>query len=57
MYLDTLAAAYAANERLDEAIATVRESVDLSRSRGLEAQARASEGRLDFYRAQKPFIQ
>jgi len=57
LYLDTLAAAYAANERFDEAIATARESADLSRSLGLEAQARASESRLHFYRAEEPIVQ
>ena len=55
--LDTLAAAYAANGRFDEAIANAEESVDLARSQERAALERAAEERLDFYRAGKPWLQ
>ena len=57
MVLDTLAAAFAANRRFDEAVATSQESADVARSRGLEAQERASLQRLAQYRAGKPYIE
>ena len=55
--LDTLAAAYAASGRFDEALATAQESIDLARAQGLAELAQIVEERLDAYRAQKPWIQ
>ena len=56
-YLDTLAAAYAANGRFDEAVTTSQECVDLAHSRGLATLASSAELRLNLYRAREPYVQ
>ncbi|MCY4662915.1 MAG: tetratricopeptide repeat protein [Acidobacteria bacterium] len=54
--LDTLAAAYAADGRFDEAIALAREAVDRSRaSAGFESRTAAINERLGYYLAHRPY--
>jgi tetratricopeptide (TPR) repeat protein len=50
MYLDTLAAAYAAAGRFNDAIATAERAVDLARSGGRPRVAEEFESRLQLYR-------
>ena len=54
--LDTLAAAYAADGRFDEAIALAREAADRSRaSAGFESRTAAINERLGYYLAHRPY--
>ncbi len=50
-YLDTLAAAYAATGRFNDAITTARQAVELARSAGQTPLASEIESRLELYRA------
>jgi spermidine synthase len=50
-YLDTLAAAYAAAGRFDDAVGTAQKAVELARSGGQPGVAEKIEGRLRLYRA------
>ncbi len=52
--LDTLAAAYAAAGRLEEAVATAREAVERARALGNEALVAGIEGRLKRYEGRNP---
>jgi tetratricopeptide (TPR) repeat protein len=54
-YLDTLAAAYAAAGRFDDAIATAQKAIDLANSTGLPQVARQIEPRLQLYRRGQPY--
>jgi hypothetical protein len=51
--LDTLAAAYARADRLDDAIATAEEAVSVARASGDAQQAAQMMGRLQAYRANR----
>src|SRR5208282_3782613 len=56
-YLDTLAAAYAAAGRFDEAIATAQKAIDLARSAGQTELVKEIDSRLELYhngRAYRP---
>jgi tetratricopeptide (TPR) repeat protein len=57
MYLDTLAAAYAAAGRLNDAIVTAQKAIDLARSAGQTQLVSELEGRLQLYRAGQPYRQ
>ena len=49
-YLDTLAAAYAAAGRFDDAVATAEKAIDLARSAGQAGLVKEIEARLELYR-------
>jgi tetratricopeptide (TPR) repeat protein len=53
--LDTLAAAYAEAGRFDSAVATETRAVDIARTSGQTALANRFVGRLELYRAGKPY--
>ena len=53
--LDTLAAAYAASQRFDEAVTTAEEAVELARLRGSSDLADRAGARLALYRLRKPY--
>ncbi|MHC4982687.1 MAG: tetratricopeptide repeat protein [Planctomycetota bacterium] len=53
--LDTLAAAYAAAGRFDEAITTAKEAIDLANASGQAQLAREIQERLRLYRDGKPY--
>ncbi len=55
--LDTLAAAYAANGRFDEAIKTADNAIDIAKTSGQNELAGKIEKRIDLYRAGKRYIQ
>ena len=55
--LDTLAAAYAAVGRYDEAVATVTKAIDLAAATGQEDTVGEYRKRLELYRARRPYIQ
>lgn len=57
MFLDTLAAAYAAAHRYDEAVRAARQAAALFRSAGQRAQADAVETRLRLYAAGRSYVQ
>lgn len=54
-YLDTLAAAYAATDRFQEAVATAEEALALARATGLTRLASEIEARVQMYRAGRPY--
>jgi tetratricopeptide (TPR) repeat protein len=54
-YLDTLAAAYAAASRYDEAVATAQKAVKLALAAGQTPSAKEIETRLALYRARRPY--
>jgi tetratricopeptide (TPR) repeat protein len=54
-YLDTLAAAYAANGRFLEAIATAQKTIELARTTMPPQRVRKMEARLELYRAGRPY--
>jgi protein O-mannosyl-transferase len=54
-YLDTLGVAYAANGDFADAISTAQKAIDLARSNGDEKLAERIQGRLNLYRAGKPY--
>ena len=56
-YLDTLAAAYAATGRFDDAVATAQKAIELARSAGQLQVATQVEPRLELYRAGRPYLQ
>ena len=56
-YLDTLAAAYAATGRFNDAVATAQKAIDLARSAGQLQVAAQIEPRLELYRAGRPYHQ
>jgi tetratricopeptide (TPR) repeat protein len=55
LYLDTLAVAYAANDRFDNAIATAQHAVELARSAEETQLASQIEARLELYRAGRAY--
>jgi len=55
--LDTLAAAYAAAGKFDDAAATAQKAVDLALSSGLEERAQTIRKRLELYKAGKPYYE
>ena len=54
-YLDTLAAAYAAAGRFDDAVATAQKAIDLANSAGLPQVVKQIESRLQLYRRGQPY--
>jgi spermidine synthase len=56
-YLDTLAAAYAAAGRFDEAIITAQEAIELARVAGQSQMVSAIEAHLRLYRRGQPYRQ
>ena len=56
-YLDTLAAAYAAAGRFNEAIATAQKAIELARAAGQTELVTEVEARLELYRAGRPYRQ
>jgi tetratricopeptide (TPR) repeat protein len=54
-YLDTLAVAYAAAGRFNDAITTAQKAIGLARSTGQTRMASEIETRLEFYRAGRPY--
>ncbi|MGD1020854.1 MAG: hypothetical protein ABSA12_16205, partial [Verrucomicrobiia bacterium] len=50
-YLDTLAAAYAAAGRFQEAVATAQKAIDLARAAGQAESVKEIEARLELYRS------
>ena len=54
-YLDTLAAAYAAAGRFNEAIATAQKAIELARSAGQTQIVNEIETRLELYRAGRAY--
>ncbi len=56
-YLDTLAAAYAAAGRFNDAIATAQKAIELAHSTGLPQVASEVEAHLELYRAGRPYRQ
>ena len=56
-YLDTLAAAYAAVGRFNDAIDTAQRALELARSAGQEGAAQAIEARLELYRNRRAYRQ
>jgi tetratricopeptide (TPR) repeat protein len=54
--LDTLAAAYAAAQRFDLAVATASRAAELADQQGQAASAREIRARLSLYREAKPFV-
>ena len=54
-YLDTLAAAYAAAGRFDDAIAIAQKAIDLANSAGLPQVVKQIEPRLQLYRRGQPY--
>jgi len=54
--LDTLAAAYAAAGRFDDAVQTLERAIEISREGGDEATVREFAGRLALYRARRPYV-
>jgi spermidine synthase len=54
--LDTLAAAYAAAARFDEATATASRAANLAKAQGKEALHRDISGKLALYRERRPFV-
>jgi len=57
VYLDTLAAAYAAAGRFSEAIATAQKAIDLARAAGPPKSVGEYEARLELYRNGHPYVQ
>jgi tetratricopeptide (TPR) repeat protein len=55
--LDTLAAAYAAAGRFDDAIATAQQAIDAAKTGGLEDLVSDFQNRLELYRAGQPYRQ
>jgi tetratricopeptide (TPR) repeat protein len=55
--LDTLAAAYAAAGKFDDAAATAQKAVDLALSSGQEERAQTISKRLELYKAGKPYFE
>ena len=55
-YLDTLAAAYAAAGRFNEAIATAQKAIDLARAAGQPTLVEEYEARLELYRSGHAYI-
>ena len=56
-YLDTLAIAYAATGRFDEAVTTAQASAELARAAGQEQLVREIESRLELFRRGRPYRQ
>jgi tetratricopeptide (TPR) repeat protein len=56
-YLDTLAAAYAAAGRFEDAVATARNAIDLARSTGQAELVEEIEARLEVYRSGRAYRQ
>ncbi len=54
-YLDTLAAAYAANGRFSEAITTAQKTIELARATMQPERVRKMEARLELYRAGRSY--
>jgi tetratricopeptide (TPR) repeat protein len=54
-YLDTLAIAYAATGRFDDAVATAQKAVDLARADGKTPAADEIQARLELYRSGRPY--
>ena len=54
--LDTLAAAYAAAGRFEEATTTAQQALDLASGHGAEGLADQIRGRLDLYRQNRPYV-
>jgi spermidine synthase len=50
-YLDTLAAAYAADGQFNEAVTTARKAIQLAQTRGESEVAKEIEARLELYRS------
>jgi tetratricopeptide (TPR) repeat protein len=55
--LDTLAAAYAAAGRFDEAIATAKQAIDAAKANGRDKLAGEIKKRMEIYRAGQPYRQ
>jgi tetratricopeptide (TPR) repeat protein len=56
-YLDTLAAAYAAAGRFDDAIATAQKAIDVARTAGQARLVEKTEARLELYRGGRAYSQ
>ena len=56
-HLDTLAAAYAAAGRFDDAVRTATQALDAARRRGQTQDVSAMEARLDLYRRGQPYTE
>ena len=54
-YLDTLAAAYAAAGRFDEAVVTAQRAIELALAAGKPQAAKEIETRLELYRSRRPY--
>jgi tetratricopeptide (TPR) repeat protein len=55
-YLDTLAAAYAAMGKHDQAAETAQKALELARAEGADEAAREYRKRLELYRAGRPYV-
>jgi protein O-mannosyl-transferase len=55
--LDTLAAAYAAGDRFDDAVTMARQAIDAAKARGQEGAAREIQKRIELYKAGQRYIQ
>ena len=55
-WLDTLAAAYAAQGRFDDAVATVNRAIELARRSGADDLAAKAQARRDLYAARRPYL-
>ena len=56
VFLDTLAAAYAANGQFDRATQAAQKAMELMRSQGQTAAIPKIQKRLELYQANKPYI-
>ncbi len=56
-FLDTLAVAYAAVGRFKDAIATAEQAINIAKAQKREILVSEIQGRLDLYRAGKPYRQ
>jgi tetratricopeptide (TPR) repeat protein len=56
-YLDTLAVAYAAAGRFDDAIAAAQKAIALARAAGQAGLVKAIEARLELYRSGRAYSQ
>ena len=54
-WLDTLAAAYAAQGRFDDAVATINQAIELARRSGADDLAAKARARRDLYAARRPY--